>query len=78
MIKYARGLGSQLNQRDVEARKAKACQILNRPIDKSSAREERIVERNKRSKSSITENSELIKQVMNGSEEKQQKKVSAR
>ena len=65
MIKNGRGLGSSINQRDIAARMAKAGQILNDSIEKKKVvKDARILERNRRTKNDITENSELVKQVM--------------
>ena len=69
MIKYGRGLGSSINQRDIATRMAKAGQILNDSIEKKKVKKDaRILERNLRPKKDITENSELVKQVMSPTE----------
>ena len=65
MIKHGRGLGSCLNQRDIEARMAKAGQILNHSIENTAVQDARIIDRNRRAKSKRIEDSELVKEVMN-------------
>ena len=65
MIKHGRGLGSSFNQRDVEARVAKAGQILNHSIENTVVQDARIIERNRRAKNKRIEDSELVKEVMN-------------